>query len=182
MSSQYERDALEFGAKRTEQRCGELVSPVVEALGYRLWGVECKGGGRSATLRVFIDTNPPGGITIADVEQVSRQVSMLLDMEDPIRGAYQLEVSSPGVDRRFFTLDQCEGYVGNTVSLRLKMLHEGRRTFSGRLAEVGVDSGALVLELDDDGQRRGFRFSDVREMNLVWDGTNDMEIQEGTAQ
>ena len=173
---------MEFGAKRTEQRFGELVSPVVEALGYRLWGVECKGRGRSATLRVFIDTHPPGGITIADVEQVSRQVSMLLDIEDPIRGSYQLEVSSPGIERRLFTLVQCEDYLGNPVSLRLKMPFEGRRTFSGRLAEVGVDAGALVLELEEDGQRQGFQFSDVRELNLVWDGTRHTDIQEASAQ
>jgi len=173
---------LQFAAKRTEQRLGELVSPVVEALGYRLWGIECKGRGRTATLRVFIDTNPPGGVTITDVEQVSRQVSMLLDIEDPIHGAYQLEVSSPGIERRFFTLDQCESYVGNPVSLHLKMPREGRRAFSGRLAEVGVDADALVLELDDDGQRQGFRFSDVREMNLVWDGSHHTDIQEGRAQ
>jgi len=173
---------LQFAAKRTEQRLGELVSPVVQALGYRLWGIECKGRGRSATLRVFIDTNPPGGVTITDVEQVSRQVSMLLDIEDPIRGAYQLEVSSPGIERRFFTLDQCESYVGNPVSLHLKMPREGRRAFSGRLAEVGVDADALVLELDDDGQCQGFRFSDVREMNLVWDGSHHTDIQEGRAQ
>lgn len=163
---------MEIGAKRTEQRLGELVSPVVEELGLSLWGVECKGRGRSATVRVFIDTSPRGGsVTIADVERVSRQVSMLFDIEDPIRGTYHLEVSSPGIERRLFRLDQCEGYLGEPICLRLKVPRDGRHTFHGKLAEVGVQSGALIVE--EDGRRHGFHFSDVREMNLVWDGVSE---------
>ena len=172
---------MEVGAKRTEQKLGELVSPVVEGLGLCLWGIECKGRGRASTVRVFIDSSPPGGaVTIADVERVSRQVSMLLDIEDPIRGTYQLEVSSPGIERRLFTLDQCETYVGEPIRLRLKAAREGRRTFQGRLAEVGVDTGALVLE--EEGERHGFSFSDVRELNLVWDAAGISDSREDTAE
>ena len=173
---------METGARRTEQRLGELVSPIVEALGYCLWGLECKGRGRAQTVRLFIDTTPPGGsITMGDIERVSRQVSMLFDLEDPIRGSYDLEVSSPGIERRFFALDQCEQYVGDPICVRLKAPREGRRTFQGQLAEVAVDRGALVVE-EEEGQRHGFRFSDVREMNLIWDGTRVSDSQEDTAE
>ncbi len=144
-----------------------MVTPLVEQLGYCLWGLECRGAGRASMVRLFIDTDPPGGsVTIADVEQVSRQVSMLFDLEDPIQGSYQLEVSSPGVDRRFFTIEQCKDYVGEQIQLRLKEPREGRRTFCARLAEVGIEPGTLCVE--ENGERHDFRFDEVREMNLVW--------------
>lgn len=158
---------MRTGAKRTEQRLGELVSPVVKALGYSLWGLECKGRGASSTVRLFIDTHPTGGnVTMADIERVSRQVSMLFDLEDPIQGSYQLEVSSPGIERRFFTIEQCQEYVGEFTQLKLRVPLDGRRTFNGKLAEV--DAGAGTVTLDEDGDRHRFRFDEVRDMNLVW--------------
>ena len=103
---------------------------------------------------------------MADVERVSRQVSMLLDLEDPIQGSYQLEVSSPGIERRFFALEQCQGYLGEPTELRLKVPLEGRKTFSGTLAEVDTDAGTLAI--DENGTCRRFHFDQVRDMNLVW--------------
>ena len=157
-----------------------MVSPVVEELGYSLWGLECTGRGRSSVVRLFIDSDPPGGsVTIADVERVSRQVSMLFDLEDPVQGSYSLEVSSPGIERRLFTLQQCEKYLGEQIELRLKLPEEGRRAFRGRLAEVGGALGTLTL--DEDGKHRNFHFEDIRRMHLVWTEDLRRDLSAGDA-
>ncbi len=158
---------MRLSATRTEQRLGELVSPILESLGYSFWGLECKGRGRASVVRLFIDSHPPGGtVTIEDVERVSRQVSLLFDLEDPIQGSYHLEVSSPGIDRRLFTLEQCQTYIGERVQLRLKVPCDGRRSFSGQLTEVSLDTGMFTF--DEDGTAHNFRFHEVRDINVVW--------------
>lgn len=91
---------------------------------------------------------------------------MLFDLEDPIQGSYQLEVSSPGIERRFFTVEQCQGYLGELAQLRLREPLEGRKSFSGTLAEVDAGSGTVTL--DEDGTCHRFRFDEVHDMNLVW--------------
>ncbi|MCL7571001.1 ribosome maturation factor RimP, partial [Pseudomonas aeruginosa] len=102
-----------------------LLAPVVEALGYECWGVEFISQGRHSVLRVYIDR--PEGILIDDCEAVSRQVSGILDVEDPISGEYTLEVSSPGMDRPLFTLEQFAKHAGEQVKIRLRSPYEGRR-------------------------------------------------------
>ena len=81
----------------------DLLRPTVEALGVELWGVDQIGQGRSSVLRVYIDKGEEG-ISIDDCERVSRQISGILDVEEPIAGEYTLEVSSPGMDRPLFAL------------------------------------------------------------------------------
>ena len=103
---------------------------------------------------------------MADIERVSRQVGMLFDLEDPIQGSYQLEVSSPGIERRFFTIEQCQDYLGELTQLRLRIPLEGRKTFNGKLTEVDTGSGTLTL--DEDGTSHRFRFDELHDMNLVW--------------
>jgi ribosome maturation factor RimP len=93
---------------------------------------------------VYIDS--ANGISIEDCEKVSRQVSAILDVEDPIAGEYNLEVSSPGADRRLFTLEQFEEFTGSEVDLRLKTPLEGRRKFKGQLASVTGDKISLLVE------------------------------------
>ena len=169
-----------LGTNSTEQKLGEIVSPVVEELGYSLWGLECTGRGHSSVVRVFIDSNPPGGsISIADVTRVSRQVSMLFDLEEPIQGSYSLEVSSPGIERRLFTLPQCEKYLDEQIELRLKLPQEGRRAFKGRLVQVGGTLGTLTLE--ENGEHKSFHFEDIRRMYLVWQGEARRDLSAGDA-
>lgn len=145
-----------------------MVSPVVESLGYALWGLECTGRGPSSVVRLFIDSTQPGGsVTIDDVMRVSRQVSMLFDLEDPIQGSYNLEVSSPGIDRRLFTLRQCQAYLGEEIELRLKLARDGRRAFKGRLAEVSGEQGMLTLEAES-GELERFRVDDIRRLHVIW--------------
>lgn len=127
-----------------EQQLLDLLAPTVTALGYEAWGLELQTHGRQTTLRVFIDS--PEGITVDDCAAVSRQLSALLDVEDPIAGEYILEVSSPGMDRPLFTLDQFRRYRGEQVKIRLRAPFEGRRNFSGRL--MGVEDEDVVVAVD----------------------------------
>ncbi len=122
-----------------------LLAPVVEALGYQCWGVEFISQGRHSLLRVYIDH--PDGILIDDCEKVSRQVSGVLDVEDPIPGEYTLEVSSPEMDRPLFTLEQFAAHVGAQVKIRLRSPYEGRRNFQGVLR--GVEEQDVVVQVDN---------------------------------
>ena len=122
-----------------------LLAPVVEALGYECWGVEFISQGRHSVLRVYIDR--PEGILIDDCEAVSRQVSGILDVEDPISGEYTLEVSSPGMERPLFTLEQFAKHAGEQVKIRLRSPYEGRRNYQGILR--GVEEQDVVVLVDD---------------------------------
>lgn len=122
-----------------------LLAPVVEALGYECWGLEFLSQGRHSLLRVYIDKAE--GILIEDCEAVSRQVSGVLDVEDPISGEYTLEVSSPGMDRPLFTLEQFARFVGEQVKIKLRVPFERRRNFQGVLR--GVEEQDVVVLVDD---------------------------------
>ena len=122
----------------------EMIQPVVEGLNYHYWGLEYLANGKHSILRVYIDAEQ--GITVEDCATVSRQVSAVMDVEDPIAGQYTLEVSSPGVDRPLFTEAQFNHYRGHIVELRLHQAFEGRRNFKGQLN--GVEDGDLKLIID----------------------------------
>lgn len=127
------------------QQLEQLLKPAVEAMDCELWGIEYRQGNRPV-LRVFIDRD--AGVTVEDCERVSRQISSVLDVEDVIRVEYTLEVSSPGMDRPLFTKAQFARFIGEQVSLRLRMPYEGRRKFKGRLA--GVENDDIVIAIDDE--------------------------------
>lgn len=131
---------------RSEQLT-DLLRPVVESLGCELWGLEYTAQARSATLRIYID-RPETGVLVEDCERVSRQVSAVLDVEDPIQGNYTLEVSSPGMDRPLYTLEQFAQYAGEEISVRLRHPYEGRRKFRGRLQ--GVENQDVILAVEDE--------------------------------
>lgn len=122
-----------------------MLQPVVEGLGYEFWGLEFRSQGHQSMLRIFIDAE--AGISVDDCEKVSRQVSGVLDVEDPIQSEYTLEVSSPGMDRPLFRLDQFEAFVGHKVQIRLRMAFEGRRKFQGLLK--GIEGQDVVVIVDD---------------------------------
>ena len=132
---------------RQNQSLTELLAPAVAALGYELWGVEHIARGRRSLLRIYIDRDD--GISLRDCELVSRQVTGVLDVEDPIRGGYDLEVSSPGLDRPLYTVEQFRRYVGEAVRIRLKAKLEGRRQLAGRLESVSEET----IEVQEDSRR-----------------------------
>jgi ribosome maturation factor RimP len=139
-----------------------LVEPVVVGLGYELVGIEGSARGRGGMLRVYIDSR--SGITIRDCERVSHQLSSVLDVEDPIPGRYTLEVSSPGVDRPLFSLEDFTRFEKQVVRIELNMPVGGRRKIVGRL--LGVYGTEIVVIADGDEEHR-IRFSAIRKARLV---------------
>lgn len=123
----------------------QLITPVVESLGCELWGLDYLTQGRYTTLRIYIDSAQ--GVSLEECEKVSRQVSAVLDVEDPIDGEYTLEVSSPGLDRPLFTEAHYARYLGETVSLRLRIAQAGRRRFKGVVEKV--EAGQLQILVDN---------------------------------
>lgn len=129
------------------QTLHSLLEPSVEGLGYELVGVEITGAKGNLTLRVFIDT--PAGIRLEDCEAVSHQISGLLDVEDPIPGAYSLEVSSPGLDRPIFKPADYDRFSGERIKLRLHELYEGRRKVTGEL--LGLEGDRVKVREESEG-------------------------------
>ena len=122
----------------------QLIEAPIESLGYQLVGVEYIQGGQSPVLRIYIDAEQ--GIGIEDCERVSHQVSGVLDVEDPIKQAYMLEISSPGFDRPLFKPHDFERFVGSQAKISMKLPVNGRRNFSGELQ--GFDNGDILIEVD----------------------------------
>ena len=123
-----------------------LIEPVVKAMGYELVGIEYLAQGRHSLLRVYIDV--ASGITLDDCERVSHQLSGVLDVEDVITGQYNLEVSSPGLDRPLFTEEQFQRFVGEQANIRLATPVNGRRKFQGEI--LGSIAGNVRLKMDDE--------------------------------
>ena len=126
-----------------------LLEPPIEALGYELVDIEFVRSGSGAVLRIFIDrpkNEGDDGVTVDDCAQVSHAVSQVLETQDPIKGHYTLEVSSPGFDRILRTRAHFERFLGERVFAELKLPMEGRRRFVGAL--VSVLSDRIVLDVD----------------------------------
>lgn len=144
---------------RMPERLTRLAEPVVTGLGYELVGVEFDSHQR--ILRVYIDRE--AGIVIDDCSRVSHQLSGVLDVEDPIPGNYQLEVSSPGMDRPLFTLAHFQRFQGSLVRLQLLRPIEGRRRFKARL--IGLDGETVLLE--EEGTRFAIPFDSIEKARIV---------------
>ena len=117
----------------------------VAACGCAIWGVQHQSAGRRWRLRIYIDK--PGGVSVQDCEQVSREVGDVLDLEAVVAEGYDLEVSSPGLDRILFNAEQYVGGIGEVVDVRLNFPFEGRKRFVGQLADV--EDGQAVVRVDD---------------------------------
>lgn len=154
----------------------QMLAPTVASLGVELLGIEYLPAPGSATLRVYIDVpaaeveatpqdEQPRSVTIEDCEAVSREISAQLDVEDPISGNYNLEVSSPGIDRPLFALDHYRRFAGETAKVGLKLPHEGRRRLQGEI--VGVEGEQVVFAVD--GQRFAVPFQNIDKARIVPD-------------
>ena len=134
----------------------EIIEPAVTACDVSLWGIEFVPQGRKSLLRIYIESLPENRaagkqVTIEDCAAVTHQVGGVLDVHDPIAGEYMLEVSSPGLDRSFFSAEQMRDYVGETLSLRLiNAISEGgekRRKVTGKLLQI--DDKQLTVEVEN---------------------------------
>ncbi|MDQ7038147.1 MAG: ribosome maturation factor RimP [Aquificota bacterium] len=141
-------------SKEISRRIRELVKPVVENLGYRLFDVEFKPE-RGWVLRVIIDKQ--GGVTVGDCEEVSRKISALLDVEDIIPFSYTLEISSPGLTRPLEKPDHYEFFKGRLVRVFLKEPVSGRRELTGYVE--GVREGIITLREREKGEEIHIPFS-----------------------
>ena len=144
------------------QELTPLFEPVVESMGYELVGVEFQGAGGHGTLRVYIDREQ--GVSLDDCAAISHQISGILDVEEPIKQAYDLEISSPGIDRPLFKLADFERFAGRTAKIKLAVDLEGRKNFKGRLQGV-ADARMVVIEVD--GEAFYLPFADIGKANLV---------------
>lgn len=147
--------------QRASAQVVSVVEPVVSGLGYSLIGAEFGQAENGQTLRVYIDK--PEGIVMEDCAKVSRQLNAVLDVEEPIKSAYLLEVSSPGVDRPLFTEAQFAEQIGEQVKVRMTDGVNGRRNFKGQL--VAVNDALAVVEVD--GIDYELPVSDVEQAHLI---------------
>ncbi|NRB23179.1 ribosome maturation factor RimP [Shewanella sp.] len=144
-----------------EKKLEEMLTSPVEALGHRLWGLEYIQAGKHSILRVYIDNDK--GIFIEDCAETSRQISAVLDVEDPISTEFTLEVSSPGVDRPLFSSEQYGSYIGETVKIQLTMPVAGSRNLKGTV--IGVEGQTLTLSVD--GNELIIALDNIRRGNLI---------------
>ena len=124
-----------------ESRLVDMLEPAVAALGFDLWGLEFIRAGKHTTLRVYIDHE--NGITVDHCAECSRQISAVLDVEDPISAEYYLEVSSPGLDRPLFKLEHYQANIGQEAVIKTRLPQFGQRKFRGTLQ--AVDNGMVTL-------------------------------------
>ncbi len=123
-----------------------LIQLVIKDIGYELVGVEYVARGKHSILRVYIDSDR--GIGLDDCEVVSRQLSSIFDVEDPIATQYNLEVSSPGVERPLFNIEHYQRFLGYDVKLRLLRSVNGRRKFNGAIGSVSKINNSIELMTD----------------------------------
>ncbi len=120
-----------------DARIAAIVAPVLDGIGYRLVRVRLSGQ-NGLTLQIMAE-RPDGSMTVEDCEEVSRALSPVLDVEDPIDKAYNLEVSSPGIDRPLVRRSDFEAARGHLAKIETSIMVEGRKRFRGRIAEVDAD-------------------------------------------
>ena len=156
----------------------QIIEPAVTACDVSLWGIEFVPQGRRSLLRIYIEALPEDRaegkqVTIEDCAAVTHQVGGVLDLHDPIAGEYLLEVSSPGLDRAFFSAEQLHDYVGQTLSLRLiHAIGQGsdkRRKVTGEL--VNIDERQLTVKTEHDqvnDQLLAIELDNIDKANLVY--------------
>ena len=126
-------------------KLNDLIKPAVEKMGYELTDIEIKTQDREQLVSIFIDNLT--GINIEDCEIVSRQISLLLDVENPISGKYTLVVSSPGLDRKLTKFNHFKRFIGNELRIKLLRSMDGRRNFRGKLLAANKES--IKVQVDD---------------------------------
>jgi ribosome maturation factor RimP len=145
-----------------EERVQRLLEPTITSLGYELLGVEYLSQGKHSRLRLFIDG--PDGIGLEDCTKVSHQASGVLDVEDPIKGEYALEVSSPGLDRPLFKPAHYAQYIGHRVKLRSRLPVNGQRNFTGEINAVEQDDIYIGME---NGEELKIACHEIDQANLI---------------
>ena len=147
--------------RRNTNQMWDLLEPVVTGMGYELVEIEYNPSTRHGVLRIYIDHED--GIQLDDCTDVSHQVSALLDVEDLIQGHYNLEVSSPGLDRPLTSIKDYQRFTGEIVKIKTAMAIDGRRNFKGRLRGVEADE----INIECDGQQFYLPLASIEKARLV---------------
>lgn len=143
---------------KLDERIENLIAPIIKAMGYELWGIELHQSGKHTLLRVYIEVP----INIDDCSKISNQVGALLDVENLIAGSYNLEVSSPGIERSLFKIEHYRRYIGSLVCIKLRQPKNGRRSFTGKIHAVFNS----ILELAIDNEIVAFELASIGKVNL----------------
>ena len=138
----------------------EVLEDDIERLGCKVWGLELFGRRSNQTLRIYIDKNE--GISVEDCERVSKHVSKVLDAEIDFSENYMLEVSSPGLDRKFFYKEQYKDYLNEPLKVTF-FDTQNKKTVTGLLEEA--DDNSIKLELEDETKK--IAFSSIIQANLI---------------
>lgn len=149
-----------------DRRLAEIITPVLEDMGFELVRLRLMGG-ETPTLQIMAD-RPDGGISVDDCADISTAVSATLDVEDPVEGAYHLEVSSPGLDRPLTRLKDFEVWQGYEAKLETAEMIDGRKRFKGEIA--GTEDGEVLINIDtgrDGVQTIGLQFDWISDAKLV---------------
>lgn len=148
-------------SNRMREQLIKLLEPALQTLGYELWHLEWIGVGSGRVLRIYIDRDE--GIDVDDCEKVSREVSAILDVEEPIQGRYNLEVSSPGLDRHLVRPAHFQRFVGQLARLKLALPKNGRRSFRGAIARADDTDMAIIT---DEGELP-LKYEEIESARLV---------------
>jgi len=145
-----------------EQKLNELVAPTITAMQYEFVGLEYLSGAKPIVLRIYIDHED--GINVDDCALVSRQISAVLDVEDPIKGEYNLEVSSPGLNKPLFRAEHYQSCIGERIQLKLRFPIEGRRKYTGQL--LAADDQTIEMQVDN--QSVELKIVDIEKANMIF--------------
>ncbi len=148
-----------------DRRLADIVTPVLEALGFELVRIRLMGG-RTRILQIMAD-KPEGGIEVDDCGEISTAVSAVLDVEDPIEENYVLEVSSPGIDRPLTRLKDFDMWSGWEARLETTELIDGRRRFKGTLAGTEGDEVLVTLTEGEAEVTIGLKFDWLSDAKLI---------------
>ncbi len=146
-----------------QEKWQTIINPLLVDTPFELVGVEVVGGGKHTVLRIYIDK--PGGITIDDIVRLSREISVVFDVEEPIKGHYTLEVSSPGLDRPLFSPQHYAVQIGQKIAMKTRFPQEGRQNFRGILQQAN-DEG---IQLQVDEAVLFFAYADIDKARVVPD-------------
>ncbi len=151
---------------RPQEKWHEILDPILKDTPFELVGVECVGGGKHTIIRIFIDKKP-SGITIDEITDLSRKISVVFEVEEPIKGLYTLEVSSPGLERPLFLPEHFKGQIGQTIAIKTSIRFgagaDQRQNFKGLLQSANDET----VELEVDGKVYAFTYTDIDKAKVI---------------
>ena len=144
-----------------------LIKEDIKSLGYDIWGIELLGSNLNPTLRIFIDKE--NGVTVEDCEKVSKHVSKVIEADDTYSVNSTLEVSSPGIERKFFNKDQYVNYLGYTIKIRYRDKEQQFKSIKGVL--ITISEKGLIINVRD--EECFIHFQDIEKANLEFTGVKN---------